>query len=139
MCSPITPALPILTAPSSPDAERVSLATAAAEFEAKFDRNRAGSDFLHWGEGKVSINKDSIAFVGELAPGPDYKVYLSPTYVEDEQQFLANKANMVQIGDVKTFENFLLDLPAGTDLAQFDTVVVWCESFSEFITSGQYR
>ncbi|QBY04564.1 hypothetical protein E2K93_09255 [Thalassotalea sp. HSM 43] len=132
-------ALPILTAPSAPDYQQVSQAAAKAIFETEFDRQRSGSDLFHWGEGKVSINQSSIAFVGELAPGPDYKVYLSPTYVEDEQQFLANKAAMIQVGEVKTFDNFLVNLPAGTAIDDFNTVVVWCESFSEFITSGQYQ
>ena len=43
------------------------------------------------------------------------------------------------IGDVKTFEGFLLDIPAGIDIAQYNTVLVWCEAFDEFITAAQYR
>jgi hypothetical protein len=30
-------------------------------------------------------------------------------------------------------------LPDGVDLADYDTVVVWCESFGEFITAASYR
>ena len=34
---------------------------------------------------------------------------------------------------------FILDVPAGVDLAAYTTVLVWCETFSEFITAAQYR
>jgi hypothetical protein len=78
-------------------------------------------------------------FVGELAPGPDYKLYLSPTYVETEADFNANKASMLQVGDVKTFDRFLLSLPEGTDLSQYTAAIIWCESFGEFITSAKLQ
>ncbi|MEC7592509.1 MAG: DM13 domain-containing protein [Pseudomonadota bacterium] len=40
------------------------------------------------------------------------------------------------IGDVKSFDGFVLDVPAGVDIAAFTTVVVRCEAFSEFITAA---
>jgi hypothetical protein len=40
---------------------------------------------------------------------------------------------------VKTFDNFVIELPAGTDPALYNTVIVWCESFGQFITAAQYR
>jgi hypothetical protein len=40
---------------------------------------------------------------------------------------------------VKTFENFVVRLPEGTDIERYDTVVVWCETFSMFISSARYR
>ena len=46
---------------------------------------------------------------------------------------------MVEAGDVKTFNNFMVELPEGLDPAEFNTVVVWCESFSQFISAAQYR
>ena len=30
-------------------------------------------------------------------------------------------------------------LPPGTDLTRYDTVVIWCETFSQFITAARYR
>ena len=42
-------------------------------------------------------------------------------------------------GDVKSLDSFVLDVPAGVDIAVFTTVVVWCEAVSEFITAAQYR
>lgn len=43
------------------------------------------------------------------------------------------------VGDIRTFENFIVPLPAGTRLQDYDTVVVWCEAFSQFITAAKYR
>jgi hypothetical protein len=40
---------------------------------------------------------------------------------------------------VKTFENFIVPLPAGTDPARYTSVIVWCETFSQFITAARYR
>jgi hypothetical protein len=30
-------------------------------------------------------------------------------------------------------------MPPGTDLAAYNTVIVWCESFGQFITGAKYR
>ena len=46
---------------------------------------------------------------------------------------------MTEIGDVKTFENFLVSVPAGVDINDYSSVIVWCESFGEFITAARYR
>jgi Electron transfer DM13 len=132
-------ALPILIAPPAPTAAELAAQAGSARYKAEFRRDLQDSDALHWGEGVVSVSADSIALAGELAPGPDYKLYLSPEFVETEADFLRLKPAMLRVGDVKTFRNFLVPLPPGTDLAQFNTVVVWCETFGEFITAGRYR
>ena len=131
--------LPILTQPEGPSSQEINAAVAKAQYEGVFKRDLKGSDFLHWGEGELMLSDGAIAFKGELAPGPDYKLYLSPVYVEDEQSFLENKRDMVQIGAIKTFDGFVLTLPQGVDLSEYSTAVVWCESFSEFITSTRYQ
>jgi len=132
-------ALPILTAPKAPDAAILAQTSAQAMFTASFTRDLAGSDFLHWGEGTVSLTPTQIAFTGKLAPGPDYKLYLVTDFAEDEAGFAPLKANAKLIGDIESFDGFLLDLPAGTDLTAYTTVLVWCESFGEFITAAKYR
>jgi hypothetical protein len=132
-------ALPILIAPESPSAKQVEVKAAVAIFTAKFERDLQDSDALHWGEGQVSISPDTVAFAGELAPGPDYKLYLSPVFVETEQAFNQHKAIMVQVGDIKTFDKFIVALPKQVDPSQFTSVIVWCETFGEFITAAQYQ
>ena len=77
--------------------------------------------------------------MGRVAPGPDYKLYLSPEFVETEADFKRLKPRMARVGEVKTFENFIVPLPAGIDPAAYNTVIVWCESFSQFITAARYR
>lgn len=131
--------LPILTAPPPAPVEQIRLVADRAQFEGAFRRDLKGSDFLHWGEGRVWVGPEVVALHGRVSPGPDYKLYLSPAFVEDEAAFLALKAEMVRIGDVKTFENFIVPLPAGVDPTAYTTVVVWCEAFGEFISAARYR
>ena len=113
--------------------------SAGAEYTAQFVRNLKGSDALHWGEGKVSIGPSFITLMGKLAPGPDYKLYLSPEFVETEKDFNRLKAEMTRIGDVRTFENFVVPVPPDIDPSNYTSVIVWCESFDQFITSAKYR
>ena len=77
--------------------------------------------------------------MGKLAPGPDYKLYLASEFVETEADFNRLKSTMVRVGDVKTFENFAVKVPADINPSNYNTVIVWCESFGEFITSAKYR
>lgn len=132
-------ALPILIAPSAPTAEEIKAATTQVQFIGQFKRELKDSDALHWGEGVVSIASNAISLNGTLAPGPDYKLYLSPEFVETEAEFNRLKNQMVRVGDVKTFKNFVLAVPAGVDPAKYSAVIVWCETFGQFITAAKYR
>jgi hypothetical protein len=87
----------------------------------------------------VAIAPKVVSFTGKLAPGPDYKLYFAPEFVETKEDFLGMKPRARRGGDVKTFANFIVPLPEGLDPAQFNTVVVWCETFSMFITAAKYR
>ncbi|RCS59776.1 DM13 domain-containing protein [Parvibium lacunae] len=131
--------LPILTAPASPTVDEISAVAGQALFTAHFKRDLKDSDALHWGEGPVTVGATFISLAGKLAPGPDYKLYLSPEFVETEADFLRLKTQMVRVGDVKTFENFIVTIPAGIDPTKYSAVIVWCETFGEFITSAKYR
>lgn len=132
-------ALPILIAPDSPASADVASAAGGAEFKAEFRRDLKGSDFLHWGEGIVSVGRNAITLQGRIAPGPDYKLYLVPEFVDTKEGFERLKAASLRVGDVKTFENFIVPLRESTDVTKYNTVVVWCESFSQFITAAKYR
>ena len=131
--------LPILTAPPSPDAAMLEEEAANALFTAQLTRDLRGSDLLHWGEGTISVSQSMIVHEGALAPGPDYKLYLLDQFVEHEDEFEPIKDSAVRIGDVKTFGGFLIDIPEGVDVNDFNTVLVWCEAFGEFITAAQYQ
>ena len=131
--------MPILIAPAAPTMEEIKAATAQVLFTGQFKRELKDSDSLHWGEGVVTIAPTAISLVGKLAPGPDYKLYLSPEFVETEADFNRLKKSMVRVGDVKTFENFVVALPSDIEPAKYSAVVVWCEAFGQFITAAKYR
>ena len=131
--------LPILIAPPAPETEAVVAQAGEARYQGQFRRDLKGSDPLHWGEGTVSVGPESIGLMGRLAPGPDYKLYLSPTFVETEADFMRLKPTMQRVGDVRTFENFVVPVPESIDVSQYKAVIIWCESFSQFITAAQYR
>ena len=132
-------ALPILIAPEPPPNEMIAEIATKARYSAQFTRDLADSDALHWGEGEVSITSDRVALRGSLAPGPDYQLYLSPTFVETEADFQQLKADMRHVGPVKTFDNFVVTIPADINVGDYTSVIVWCETFGQFITAAQYR
>ena len=132
-------ALPIFTAPSAPTEAAIKVVSSEATYTAQFRRDLKDSDALHWGEGTVSVGPKYITLMGRLAPGPDYKLYLSPEFVETEADFNRLKSTMVRVGDVKTFENFVVEVSPDIDPSKFTSVIVWCEAFGEFITSAKYQ
>lgn len=132
-------ALPILTAPPAPNASEVREAAAGTQYTGEFRRDLKDSDMFHWGDGTIFVGPRAISLEGKIAPGPDYKLYLSPEFVETEADFIRLKASMVRVGNVKTFENFIVPVQGSIDPSAFNTVVVWCEAFSQFITAAQYR
>lgn len=68
-------ALPILIAPAAPAQAEVASQAVSARYTASFRRDLKGSDALHWGEGTVSVSSRAVVLEGELAPGPDYKLF----------------------------------------------------------------
>lgn len=131
--------LPILTAPPAPSDTTIKAMSTQADYTGEFRKELGDSDALHWGEGTVSINSQFISLMGKLAPGPDYKLYLSPEFVETEDDFNRLKNSMVRVGDVKTFNNFIVEVPPAIDPSIYNSVIVWCESFGQFITSAKYK
>ena len=132
-------ALPILIAPAAPTAQEIRAATTQVQYSGTFKRDLKDSDALHWGEGVVFIASHAVSLAGKLAPGPDYKLYLSPEFVETEADFNRLKASMARVGDVKTFENFVVEIPPGIVPGNYSAVIVWCEIFGQFITAAKYK
>ncbi|MBW0144551.1 DM13 domain-containing protein [Sphingomicrobium clamense] len=130
--------LPILTAEPAPPTEILAQQAEAANYSAELTRDLRGSDALHWGEGTISLTSETISHQGKLAPGPDYYVYLTREFVEHEDAFEPIKDSAVRVGMVRSFDGFILDLPEGIDLEDYTSVVIWCESFGEFITAARY-
>lgn len=131
--------LPILTQPPAPAEQQLGEVAAKAMYTGQFKRDLKDSDALHYGDGTLYVSDNAISFDGVLAPGPDYRLYLSPVFVETKADFLANKASMVQVGDIRTFNDFLVNLPEGVSPSDYSAAIVWCEAFSMFITAGKYQ
>jgi hypothetical protein len=131
--------LPILIAPTAPDKSEIEELAEEAVYSGEFRRDLQDSDALHWGDGTVYVGRETISFRGAIAPGPDYKLYLSPEFVRTEADFERLKPSMARVGNVETFENFRVPLPQSVSLDAFTTVIVWCESFGQFITAAEYR
>ncbi|QLE85175.1 DM13 domain-containing protein [Shewanella sp. Scap07] len=132
-------ALPILTAPEAPKDQVIQQLASDVRFEAELRRDLVDSDMLHWGEGRIVIGAESISLLGSLAPGPDYRLYLSPEFVETEADFKRLKSTMVNVGPVKTFSNFIVPIADNIEPADYTSVIIWCESFGEFISAARYQ
>lgn len=87
----------------------------------------------------MQILPHRIAHIGRLSPGPDYKLYLAPHFVETEEAFLAIKDASARVGDVRTFNGFIMEVPADIDVRDYSAVVIWCEAFDQFISSAAYQ
>ena len=131
--------LPLLTAGDGPDKNVLDQVMENRHYSGTFSRDREDSDLLHWGEGELSIGPSRIAFSGRLAPGPDYRLYLSPVFIETERAFIEQKQSMKEVGAINTFDGFLIDIPTRVDAATYTTAIVWCETFDQFITSAVYK
>lgn len=128
--------LPILIADAPVDDTLVLAQSEAAERQAIFVRDRADSDLGHWGEGTLYLTSTRVTLDGEVSPGPDYRLYLTPTFVETEDGFEAIKSQSVEIARIKGFKNFSYEIPPSVDINQYGAVVIWCERFAQYITSG---
>jgi len=94
------------------------------------------ADPIHWGKGSVTVRQDSV-FLGsdfEVGPGPKFHVYLVPKATIRASGDLAGQM-FVDLGRLRAFKGSQrYAIPAGLDLAKFQSVIVWCEQFSVLIS-----
>jgi len=83
--------LPILTEQAGASTGQVQAVARQAAFSGAFRKDLAGSDALHWASGRLHVSARAIAFEGSVAPGPDYRIYLVPEFVDTEAAFLGIK------------------------------------------------
>ena len=131
--------LPILTAPKSANLSQIEQVVSNPVYKAEFKKGQRGNDFFHWGEGQLVITNNEIALKGKVAPGPDYKIYLTKKFVEHEDEFLPIKQNALYVADLKVFENFIVPLDKKINFEDYNTILIWCEAFKEFIASAKYN
>jgi len=131
--------LPILVAPPSLSMLELATASENTTYQTDIPDNLSGSDLFHYGEGSFYISGSKIVFDGKLSPGPDYQLYLSKHFVQDEAEFLEHKDSMINISEVKRFDGFIANIPEDIDVKSFNSVIIWCEAFSEFITAAKFK
>lgn len=131
--------LPIISAPASPSMLELATATQTSKYKGQFVSSLKDSDLLHFADGNVSVSKQNVTFIGTIAPGPDYRLYLAKQFIETESDFKAHKASMKNIGNIKTFDSFIVKVPEHVNIEDFNTLIIWCESFEQFISAAQYK
>ena len=98
-------------------------------------------DPIHYGKGRVTVYEGVLHLEAdfEVGPGPKYHVYLVP-----EKNVLPStnvaRTMFVDLGRLKAFkgsQNY--EVPAGVDVAKFDSVVIWCEQFGVLISPAALK
>ena len=131
--------LPIMIAPEKPSINEFQKVINSAQFDAVFVKDLKESDILHWAKGQISLSKTEIAFRGKISPGPDYKLYLTKKFVQTKKDFLKIKNQSVEIGEIKSFNGFIISIKKEIDITAYNSVVIWCEAFSRFISAAKYQ
>jgi hypothetical protein len=94
------------------------------------------SDPVHWGRGKVSVYERTVYLEPdfEVGPGPAYHVYLVPKASIRADGDL-DKVMFVDLGGLRAFKGSQrYPIPAGVDLKNFPSVIIWCERFGVLIS-----
>ena len=94
------------------------------------------SDPIHYGRGKVSVYERTVFLEPdfEVGPGPAYHVYLVPKAAIRNSADLGD-AMFVDLGRLRAFRGSQrYEIPAGVTLAQFPSVIIWCERFGVLIS-----
>jgi hypothetical protein len=99
------------------------------------------SDPIHYGKGRVTIYDGLLHLEPdfEVGPGPKFHVYLVPEKNVVPSTNVA-QTMFVDLGRLKAFkgsQNY--PVPAGADVAKFDTVVIWCEQFGVLISPAALK
>lgn len=94
------------------------------------------SDPIHYGSGKVSVYERAVFLEPDfkVGPGPAYHVYLVPKAAIRASADVVDTM-YVDLGALRAFEGSQrYPIPAGVDLADYPSVVIWCERFSVLIS-----
>ncbi len=101
------------------------------------------SDPIHWGKGKVSVYERTVFLEAdfEVGPGPAYHVFLVPNAgVRKEADVDVKAATVVDLGGLRSFKGSQrYPIPAGTDLKQYPSVVIWCVRFGVLISPADLK
>lgn len=99
------------------------------------------SDPVHWGRGKVSVYERTVFLEPdfEVGPGPAYHVYLVPK-ASIRSNGDVKDAMYVDLGGLRAFKGSQrYAIPAGVNLKDYPSVVIWCERFSVLISPADLQ
>ena len=94
------------------------------------------SDPIHWGRGKVSVYERAVFLEPdfEVGPGPAFHVYHVPKAGIRKNSDLGD-AMFVDLGGLRAFKGSQrYAIPAGVDLKNYQSVIIWCRQFSVLIS-----
>lgn len=94
------------------------------------------SDPVHYGKGRVSVYERTLFLEPdfEVGPGPAFHVYLVPKENIRASADLGD-AMFVDLGRLRAFKGSQrYAIPAGLNLRNYPTVLIWCERFGVLIS-----
>jgi len=94
------------------------------------------SDPIHYGMGAVTVHEDVVFLNGdfEVGPGPAFHVYLVPK-AEIRASGDVRDTMFVDLGKLRAFKGSQkYRIPAGLDLRDYPSVVIWCAQFGVLIS-----
>src|SRR5918993_370311 len=94
------------------------------------------SDPIHWGKGKVGVYRRVVFLESdfEVGPGPAFHVYLVPK-AKIRRSSDMDGVMYVDLGGLRAFKGSQrYAIPAGVNLRDYQSVIIWCERFSVLIS-----
>jgi hypothetical protein len=99
------------------------------------------SDPVHYGKGRVSVYQHTVFLESdfEVGPGPAFHVYLVPKAPIRSSSDLKD-VMFVDLGGLRAFKGSQrYSIPAGVDLKQYQSVIIWCERFGVLISPADLK
>ena len=127
--------------PPPPAAEQLTEADGSALVATGMFIHANASDPIHYGKGKVSVYQRTVFLEAdfEVGPGPAFHVYLVPA--SNIRDAAAVKDTMyIDLGGLRAFKGSQrYPIPAGVDLKNYQSVVIWCERFGVLISPADLK
>ncbi len=99
------------------------------------------ADPIHYGSGGLTVYRGVVQLHRdfEVGPGPAYHIYLVPDASVTPDTDVA-RTMFVDLGRLRAFRGSqVYRIPGGVDLADFGSVVIWCEHFGVLISPASLR
>lgn len=122
--------------PPPPAAEQLTEADRSALVATGTFIHANPSDPIHYGKGKVSVYQRTVFLEAdfEVGPGPAFHVYLVPK-ANIRNEAAVKDTMFIDLGGLRAFKGSQrYPIPAGVDLKNYPSVVIWCERFSVLIS-----